>query len=125
MRIALLIIAALALIGFVVVAVVLPQRSEAEAKEAAQALISGADAAQKQVSAQAEKAGNLAGSGKGVKIAPRNDPQHGELKWIVWFFCGDSGEYVKSAVGSRLATVTVLVVSRETSRSSVTRSRTV
>ena len=83
MRIVLLIIAALALIGFVVVAVVLPQRSEAEAKEAAQALVSGADAAQKQVAAKGEKAGNLAGAGKDVKIAARNDAKHGELKWIV------------------------------------------
>lgn len=83
MRIALLIIAALALIGFVVVAVVLPQRAESEAKQAAQALVSGAEAAQKQVAARAEKAGNLAGSGKDVKIAARNEAQHGELKWIV------------------------------------------
>lgn len=83
MRIALLIIAALALVGFVVVAVVLPQRSEADAKEAAQALVSGAEAAQKQVSANAEKAGNLAGSGKDVKLPARGDPKHGELKWIV------------------------------------------
>ena len=43
MRVGLLIIAVLALIGFVVVAVVLPQKSEAEAKEAAQALVTGAD----------------------------------------------------------------------------------
>jgi hypothetical protein len=83
MRIGLLIIAALALVGFVVVAVVLPQRGEADAKEAAQALVSGADAAQKQVAANAEKSGNLAGSGKDVKVAPRADAKHGELKWIV------------------------------------------
>ncbi len=83
MRVGLLVIAALALIGFVVVAIVLPQRSEAEAKEAAQALVSGAEAAQKQVAANAEKAGNLAGSGKDVKIAGRADPKHGDLKWIV------------------------------------------
>ena len=83
MRIGLLIIAALALIGFIVVAVVLPQKGEADAKEAAQALVSGADAAQKQVGAAAEKSGNLAGSGKDAKIAARNDARHGELKWIV------------------------------------------
>ena len=83
MRIALLVIAAIALVGFVVVAVVLPQRSEADAKEAAQALISGAEAAQKQVAGNAEKSGNLAAAGKDVKLAARSDAKHGELKWIV------------------------------------------
>ena len=38
MRIALLVVAGLALVGFIVVAFVLPQLSESEAKEAAQAL---------------------------------------------------------------------------------------
>jgi len=83
MRVGLLIVAGLALIGFLVVAVVLPQMAGSEAKEAAQALISGATAAQKQVTASAEKTGNLAGSGKDVKLAARVDPQHGELKWLV------------------------------------------
>lgn len=83
MRIGLLIIAALALVGFLVVAVVLPQMAGSEAKEAAQALISGAEPAQRQVGAAAEKSGSLAGSGKDVKIAPKNDPKHGEMKWIV------------------------------------------
>ena len=83
MRAALLIIAALALAGFLAVAVVLPQMAGSEAKDAAQALISGADAAKQQVAAAAEKAGNLSGSGKVVKIAAHSDAKHGELKWIV------------------------------------------
>jgi hypothetical protein len=83
MRAALLIIAALVLAGFLAVAVVLPQMAGSEAKDAAQALISGADAAKQRVAAAAEKAGNLAGSGKDVKIAARSDAKHGELKWIV------------------------------------------
>ena len=83
MRIGLLIVAGLALIGFVVVAVVLPQMAGTEAKEAAQALVSGAEPAKQQVSGAAEKSGNLSGAGKGVKVAARNDPKHGELKWLV------------------------------------------
>jgi len=83
MRAALLIIAALALAGFLAVAVVLPQMAGSEAKDAAQSLISGADAAKQQVAAAAEKAGNLAGAGKDVKVAARSDAKHGELKWIV------------------------------------------
>ena len=65
------------------VAVVLPQMSGTEAKEAAQALVSGAEPARQQVGTAAEKAGNVSGAGKGVKLAPRNDPKHGELKWLV------------------------------------------
>lgn len=83
MRTALLIIAALALAGFLAVAVVLPQMAGSEAKDAAQALVSGAAAARQQVAAAAEKAGNLSGSGKDVKVAARSDAKHGELKWIV------------------------------------------
>jgi len=83
MRIGLLVVAALALIGFLVVAVVLPQMAGAEAKDAAQALLAGAQLAQQQVGMAAEKSGGLAGAGKGVKLAPRNDPKHGEMKWIV------------------------------------------
>ena len=83
MRTGLLIVAGLALIGFLAVAVVLPQIAGAEAKEAAQALIAGAEPAKQQVGAAAEKSGNLAGTGKDVKIAVKNDPKHGELKWIV------------------------------------------
>ena len=84
MRIGLLVVAALALIGFLVVAVVLPQMAGTEAKEAAQALLAGAGPARQQVSAAAEKnGGNLSGAGKGVKLAQKNDPKHGDLKWIV------------------------------------------
>ena len=83
MRAALLIIAALALAGFLAVSVVLPQMAGSEAKDAAQALVAGADAAKQQVAASAEKAGNLGGSGKDLKIAARTDAKHGELKWIV------------------------------------------
>ncbi len=43
MRIALLAVAGIALVGFLVVAVVLPQMAGAQAKDAAQALIAGAD----------------------------------------------------------------------------------
>ena len=60
MRAALLIIAALALAGFLAVAVVLPQMAGSEARDAAQALISGPDAA-KRVGRRREKAGNLSG----------------------------------------------------------------
>lgn len=83
MRIGLLVVAALALIGFLVVAVVLPQMAGAEAKDAAQALLAGAQPAQQQVSMAAQTSGALAGTGKGVKLAPRMDPKHGEMKWIV------------------------------------------
>jgi hypothetical protein len=83
MRIALLVVAGLALIGFLIVAVVLPQKAGSDAKDAAQALISGAEPAKQQVSASAEKSGNLSGAGKGVKVAAKNDPKHGEMKWIV------------------------------------------
>ena len=83
MRIGLLIIAALALVGFLVVAVVLPSMAGNEARGAAQELIAGAAPAEQQVAATAEKAGNLSGSGKGVKVPSRTDPKHGELKWLV------------------------------------------
>ena len=83
MRIGLLIVAGLALIGFLAVAVVLPQMAGTEAKEAAQALVQGADPARQQVGAAAEKSGSLNGAGKGIKLAPKTDPKHGDLKWIV------------------------------------------
>ena len=83
MRIGLLIVAGLALIGFVVVAVVLPQRAGTQAKEAAEALVSGAEPARQQVSAAVEKSGNLSGAGKGVKVAAKSDPKHGDFKWLV------------------------------------------
>ena len=83
MRIVLLMVAGLALAGFLVVAVVLPKMAGAETKEAAQALLSGTEAAQKQVTERAEKAGSLGGSGKDVKVAAKNDAKHGEMKWLV------------------------------------------
>ena len=88
MRTALLVVAGVVLIGFIVVAFVLPQMAGSEAKEAAQALIAGAEPARQQVSAAAEKAGKLEGAGKDIKVAPKNDPKHGELKWLV----ADNGE---------------------------------
>jgi hypothetical protein len=83
MRILLLIVAGLALVGFIVVAVVLPQMESSETKAAAQALIAGAAPAQQQIAAAAEKSGNLAGAGKGVKLAPKSDSKHGGLKWVI------------------------------------------
>jgi hypothetical protein len=83
MRIGLLIVAVLALGGFLIVAIVIPRMAGNDAKEAAQALIAGATPAQQQVAAAAEKSGVLAGSGKDVKIPSRNDSRNGELKWLV------------------------------------------
>lgn len=83
MRAALLVIAGLALAGFIAVSFVLPQMAGADAKEAAQALVTGAEATKQQVAAAAEKAGNVTGAGNGVKVAASTHPKFGELKWIV------------------------------------------
>lgn len=83
MRAGLLVIAGLVLIAFLVVAVVLPQMAGSEAKEAAQALVAGAEPARQQVTAAAEKAGSLGAAGKAVKVAPKTDPKFGEMKWLV------------------------------------------
>ena len=83
MRATLIVVAVLALAGFVAVAVVLPQMAGSDAREAAQALISGAEAARQQVEAAAKQSGKLAGAGKDIKVPARMDPKHGELKWIV------------------------------------------
>jgi hypothetical protein len=83
MRAALLVIAGLALAGFVAVSFVLPGMAGSEAKEAAQALVNGAEAPKKQVAAAAEKSGNVTGAGAGVKVAPSSNPKYGDLKWIV------------------------------------------
>ena len=83
MRAALLVIAALALVGFLVVSWVLPGMAGSEAKEGAQALVAGTEPFKQQVTAAAEKAGNLSGSGTNVKGAEKNDPKVGKLKWIV------------------------------------------
>ena len=83
MRTVLLVVAGLALIGYLAVAFVLPQQEGAGRREAAQALILGAEAAKQQVAAHAEKSGNLAGVGREVKVAAKSDPKYGEMKWIV------------------------------------------
>jgi hypothetical protein len=83
MRAVLLVVAGLALIGFVAVSFVLPGMAGSEAKEAAQALISGADGLRPQVEAAGLKAGKLEGAGNGLKAAAKTDPKLGELKWIV------------------------------------------
>lgn len=83
MRAALIVVAVLALAGFLLVAMVLPQMAGSESREAAQALVSGADGVKQQIAAAAEKAGKLAGAGKDIKLASRTDAQHGELKWII------------------------------------------
>lgn len=82
MRTALLVIAGLALIGFLVVAVVLPRMAGSEMKEAAQALVSGAEPAKQLVGSAVEKSGKLAGAGNGVKVVEKDDPKHGKMKWI-------------------------------------------
>lgn len=83
MRIGLVAVAVLALIGFLAVAVVLPEMERAELKEAAQALVAGAEPAKQQVATTAEKSGKLAGAGEGVTLPAKSDPQHGHMKWIV------------------------------------------
>jgi hypothetical protein len=83
MRIGLLVVAGLALVGFLIVAVVLPQMEGGEVRDAAAVLVSGANTAKGEVAAAAEKSGNLAGSGANVKLAPKTDPKYGALKWIV------------------------------------------
>jgi hypothetical protein len=83
MRVGLLVVAGLALVGFIVVAVVLPQMAGGETRDAAAVLVSGANPAKSEVTAAAEKSGNLAGAGASVKLPPKNDPKYGELKWIV------------------------------------------
>jgi hypothetical protein len=83
MRVVLVVGAGVALVVFLAVAYVLPGMSGAGAKEAARALLAGAETAKSQVAAAAQKSGSLAGSGEGVKIASRNDPGAGDLKWVV------------------------------------------
>ena len=83
MRVGLLVIAGVALIGFLAVAVVLPQMEGGETRDAAAVLVSGANVAKAEVTAAAEKAASLAASGTNVKVASKMDPKYGELKWIV------------------------------------------
>lgn len=83
MRAGLLVIAALALAGFIAIAFVMPRMAGSKAKEAGQALVAGADAPKQQVAAAAEKNGKLDGAGAGIKVAPKSDANYGELQWIV------------------------------------------
>ena len=82
MRGALLVVAGLALIGYLAVAFVLPRMQGAEMRDAAQALVAGAEPSKQQVGSAAEKSGNLAGVGNGVKLVEKDDPKHGKMKWI-------------------------------------------
>lgn len=82
MRAALLVIAGLALAGYVAVAWVLPSMAGSETRAAAQALMAGADAPKQQVGSAAEKSGKLNGAGNGVKVIEKDDPKHGKMKWI-------------------------------------------
>ena len=82
MRAALLVIAGLALAGYVAVAWVLPSMAGSETRAAAQALVAGAETAKQQVGSTAEKSGNLSGAGNGVKVIEKDDPKHGKMKWI-------------------------------------------
>lgn len=83
MRIGLLVVAAAALLGFLAIAVVLPQMESGETRDAAAVLVSGANAAKAEVTAHAEKAGNLTNAGDKVKVAVKDDPKYGQLKWLV------------------------------------------
>ncbi|MBM3366691.1 MAG: hypothetical protein FJY43_00110 [Betaproteobacteria bacterium] len=79
----LLVVAGLALIGFVAVSFILPRMAGSDAKEAEKALIAGAESAKGPVAAAAEKAGNLTGAGNGVKIEAKKDAKAGDLKYVV------------------------------------------
>jgi len=83
MRVVLIVVAVLALIGFLAVAVVLPMMADSEAREAAQALIAGTEPAKQKVAAAAQKTKTLDGSGTGIKLAPTKDTKFGELKWLI------------------------------------------
>ena len=83
MRAGLLVVAGLALAGFLAVAFVMPSMAGSKAKEAGQALVAGTDAPKQQVAAAAEKNGKLEGSGAGIKVASRSDDKLGSLQWIV------------------------------------------
>ncbi|KPK05852.1 MAG: hypothetical protein AMJ64_10625 [Betaproteobacteria bacterium SG8_39] len=83
MRAVLIVVAVLALVGFLAVAVVLPMMADAEAKEAAQALLAGTEPAKQKVAAVAAQSKTLDGSGKGIKLAPQQNSKFGELKWLV------------------------------------------
>src|SRR5262245_27647714 len=83
MRVALLAVAALALVGFLWVAVIVPQKNDAEEKGAAQELLAGADPAKQKVSAKAAESGRLNGAGRDVKVEAKVDGRYGPMQWIV------------------------------------------
>ena len=83
MRAGLLILAGIALAGFIVIAVVLPRMASSDLKAAAASLVAGADEAKAQVGAVAERAANVGGSGASLKIAARVDANAGEMKYVV------------------------------------------
>jgi hypothetical protein len=79
----LVVIAVLVLVGFVAIGYVVPGMEGADAKSAAQALLAGSESAKQQVTGAAEKSGNLAGAGKGIRIEGKKDAKLGELRWVV------------------------------------------
>lgn len=83
MRIALIVAAIAALLGYLAVAFILPQMASGETRDAAAVLVSGTNAAKTEVTTAAEKSGNLAGSGANVKLGPKTDSKYGELKYVV------------------------------------------
>lgn len=83
MRIVLIVVAIAALLGYLAVAFILPQMESGETRDAAAVLVSGANSAKSDVTAAAEKAGNLTGAGANVKLEAKKDPKYGELKWVV------------------------------------------
>src|SRR4029453_8476815 len=83
MRAGLLVIAALALAGFIAVAFVMPSMAASRAKEAGQALVAGAEGPKQQVAAAGEKNGKLEGAGAEVKVVMKSDARYGVLQWIV------------------------------------------
>jgi hypothetical protein len=83
MRTALLVIAGILLVGVGFLWLVLPGMKSSELRDAARALVAGADAAKQQIGSAAEKAGKLDGAGSGIKLAPKVDAKHGEMQWLV------------------------------------------
>ncbi len=83
MRIVLIVVAIASLLGYLAVAFILPQMESGGTRDAAAVLVSGANTAKAEVTAAAEKSGNLTGAGANVKLPPKTDPKYGELKWVV------------------------------------------
>lgn len=83
MRAGLLVLAGVALAGFIAIAVILPKMASGDLMAAAATLIAGVEAAKAQVGATAEKSGTLTGSGANVKISSQNDAKAGAMKYVV------------------------------------------